>query len=107
AGVTIGSIDTGAFYTHEAIETKYRGYSPGAVFDHNYNWLDEVQGLSSPYEADQVRGHGTHTIGTLVGDNGIGVAPGAKWIAVRGLGPDATHQDVLDAMEWMLAPTDL
>ena len=34
-------------------------------------------------------GHGTHTMGTMVGDDGgrtnqIGVAPGAKWIAAKG-----------------------
>ena len=35
------------------------------------------------------KGHGTHTIGTAVGDDGlgnqIGMAPGAKWIGCRNM----------------------
>ena len=52
-------------------------------------------------------GHGTHTTGTMVGDDGganqIGVAPGAQWIACGGLG----GTDPLDCFEFFLAPWDL
>jgi subtilisin family serine protease len=57
-------------------------------------------------------GHGTHTAGTFVGDDGagnqIGVAPGAKWIGCRNLGDgSATTSSDIECMQWMLAPTDL
>jgi len=56
--------------------------------------------------------HGTHTMGTMVGDDGagnqIGVAPGARWIACRnmerGWGSPVTY---IEAFEWFLAPTNL
>ena len=54
-------------------------------------------------------GHGTHTMGTMVGDDGganqIGVAPGAKWIAANGCCP--SDAALIASGEWMLAPTDL
>ncbi|MBP7184180.1 MAG: S8 family peptidase [Saprospiraceae bacterium] len=56
--------------------------------------------------------HGTHTMGTMVGDDGagnqIGVAPGAKWIACRnmerGNGAPSTY---IECFEFFLAPTDI
>ena len=54
-------------------------------------------------------GHGTHTMGTMVGDDGaanqIGVAPGAKWIAANGCCP--SDAALISSGQWMLAPTDL
>jgi len=51
------------------------------------------------------QGHGTHTLGIILGQNGIGVAPGAQWIACvnleRNLGNPALY---LDCMQFMLAP---
>ena len=56
-------------------------------------------------------GHGTHTMGTMVGDDGganqIGVAPGAKWIAAKGCEPTCIDSASLASAQWMLAPTDL
>ena len=57
-------------------------------------------------------GHGTHTAGTTVGDDGagnqVGVAPGAKWIGCRnmdqGNGTPATYTE---CFQFMIAPTDL
>jgi serine protease AprX len=58
-------------------------------------------------------GHGTHTMGTIVGDDGganqVGVAPGAKWIGCRsmdssGLGTPETY---IGCFEFMMAPWDL
>jgi subtilisin family serine protease len=50
-------------------------------------------------------GHGTHTLGSAVGQGGIGVAPGAEWFAcvnlARNLGDPAYY---LDCMQFMLAP---
>jgi subtilisin family serine protease len=106
-GVSVGSLDTGARWTHNAIKSKYRGWN-GTTADHNYNWWDPVRGTPVPYDN---HGHGTHTIGTIVGDDGagnqIGVAPGAKWIASNGIDDFATDPDIIEAGEFMLAPWDL
>ena len=65
----------------------------------------------SPEPCDD-NGHGTHTTGTTVGDDGagnqIGVAPGAKWIGCRnmdqGNGTPATYTE---CFQFFIAPTDL
>ncbi len=50
-------------------------------------------------------GHGTHTMGSAVGRDGIGVAPGAQWVGCvnldRNLGNPAAY---LDCLQFMLAP---
>ena len=64
--------------------------------------------LRRPRPCD-TNGHGTHTMGTMVGDDGaanqIGVAPGAKWIAANGCCP--SDAALIASGQWMLAPTDL
>lgn len=110
SGVTIGIIDSGVDLQHEALKRKYRGYDPENPqdFDHAYNWLDLVGNSASPVDS---RDHGTFVTGIALGsgDNGenqIGVAPGANWIAARAIGSEGGSQkDILEAMEWMLAPT--
>ncbi len=118
--VVVAGADTGYDWTHPAIQPKYRGWN-GTDADHNYNWHDAIHefsplgdsmnvcGLSIPAPCDD-NSHGTHTMGTMVGsegDNEIGVAPGAKWIACRnmeeGNGALATY---IECFEWFLAPTD-
>jgi hypothetical protein len=102
-GAVVASNDTGVDYTHSAINTQYRGNLGGGIYDHNYNWWN---GYGSPYPTDY-DGHGTHTVGTMVGDDGgsnqIGVAPGARWIACGGL----YNSDVDECFEFFLAPWDL
>jgi hypothetical protein len=103
-GAVVASNDTGVDYTHSALVQQYRGNLGGGNFDHNYNWWDGVGGYQYPHDYD---GHGTHTTGTMVGDDGganqIGVAPGAEWIACGGLG----GTDPLDCFEFFLTPWDL
>ncbi len=117
-GVVIGGQDTGYRWTHEAIKEAYRGWD-GSQADHNYSWHDAIHaidshnsgsnpcGLSTTVPCDDNR-HGTHTMGTMVGNNGIGVAPGAKWIGCRnmerGYGTPSTY---IECFEWFLAPTDI
>jgi bacillopeptidase F len=111
AGTVIASIDTGVQWDHPALKEKYRGYDPQNPEspDHEFSWFDATAGQSAPYD-DQ--GHGTHTVGTMVGsepdgNNQIGVAPGAKWIAVKAFTADGgTDVDLLEAGEWILAPKD-
>lgn len=109
-GVTIGNMDTGVNWTHPALQSKYRGWRDGQV-DHNYNWIDATpSGRREPYDSSV---HGTHTMGTIVGDDGagnqIGVAPGAQWIAALIIGRDLLTwiESAHRGFQWMLAPTDL
>ncbi len=114
-GVVVAGHDTGVEWEHPALIGKYRGWD-GAVADHDYNWRNPLGEqdvfCADPAEPCDVHFHGTHTAGTMVGDDGqgnvIGVAPGARWIACRslydgivGLGYPNTY---LDCMEWTLAP---
>ncbi|GGB69510.1 S8 family serine peptidase [Fictibacillus barbaricus] len=111
SGLIIANIDTGVQWDHPALKDKYRGYNPADPKHptHTFNWFDAVDGKSTPF--DDV-GHGTHTMGTMVGaepnsSNQIGVAPGAKWITVRALGPNGSDmKTLLTAGEWILAPKD-
>ena len=111
-GIVIASIDTGVQWDHPALKEKYRGFDstlPDQV-NHSTNWFDAVNGKDTPY--DDIK-HGTHTVGTMVGSepngsNQIGVAPGAKWIAVKAFSPKGgTDSDLLEAGEWVLAPKDV
>jgi subtilisin family serine protease len=108
-GAVVGIIDTGVMYTHEALADQYRGNLGGGSYDHNYNWFDLLNQQEVPYD-DQ--GHGTLGTGIAVGDDGgdnqIGVAPGAKWIAVKALdGSGGTLENLHAAIMWMIAPTKL
>ncbi|MBX5476836.1 MAG: S8 family serine peptidase [Clostridia bacterium] len=108
-GAVVGSMDTGVDWTHPALHDNWRGYDPttGTV-DPTYSWFDAVNGESMPYDD---HGHGTHTTGTAVGravngQNVIGVAPGARWIAAKILDANGfgTDVDILEAGQWMMAP---
>ncbi|MDY0019927.1 MAG: S8 family serine peptidase, partial [Anaerolineae bacterium] len=100
-GIVVASIDTGVRYTHAALVGGYRGTASGS---HDYNWYDP-QGSTAPSDDNA---HGTHTMGIMVGTNGIGVAPGATWIAADGCdGNDCLEEDLISSGEWLLAPCPL
>ncbi|MDL4774253.1 S8 family serine peptidase [Actinomadura xylanilytica] len=107
--VVVASIDTGAQYDHPALVKQYRGNNGDGTFTHDYNWFDTSGTCSSAAPCDK-NGHGTHTMGTMAGDDGqgnqIGVAPGVKWIEANGCAT-CSDVDLLKASQWMLAPTDL
>ena len=104
-GIVIGGQDTGYFWQHNAIRRQYRGFSLLSV-NHNYNWHDSFGEFAEPKDDHS---HGTHTIGTAVGDDGgtnkIGVAPEAQWIGCRnmknGVGSVASY---MQCFEFFLAP---
>ncbi len=109
AGLVIANIDTGVRYSHQALVGQYRG-NLGGTFDHNYNWFNpDDLGDNVPRDGN---GHGTHTMGTMVGNDGgsnqIGIAPGAEWIACAGC-PDGgcTDSALLGCGQFIAAPTDL
>ena len=97
-GIVIGQSDSGADVNHPALKETYRGNATGD----DYNWFDPWDGKPSPYDDG---GHGTHTLGTIVGQNGIGIAPGATWFACANLDRNLANPALyLDCMQFMLAP---
>ncbi|MDY6876402.1 MAG: S8 family serine peptidase [Chloroflexota bacterium] len=114
--IVVAGQDTGYAWDHPALINQYRGYD-GVAATHDYNWHDAIHtnthgynpcGVDSPEPCDD-NSHGTHTMGTIVGDDGgdnqIGVAPGARWISCRnmdnGWGTPATYAE---CFEFFLAP---
>ena len=105
-GAVVGVLDTGVEWTHPALVNHYRPQIPGAPDRHDYNWFDGVGGSALPIDYGF---HGTMSMGPIVGDDGgqnqIGMAPGAKWIACSGSG--SPYVNPLDCYQWFLAPTKL
>ncbi|HET7843521.1 MAG TPA: S8 family serine peptidase [Xanthomonadales bacterium] len=116
-GVVVGDQDTGFQWDHPALKSKYRGWN-GTSANHDYNWYDAIHGLlgsgTNPCGVDAPApcadaSHGTHTMGTILGDDGagnqVGMAPGAKWIGCRnmerGAGRPSTY---IECFEWFMAP---
>ncbi len=111
--IVVGAADTGYRWDHAALKGKYRGWN-GATANHDFNWHDSVHtgggtcGPNSVVPCDD-NGHGTHTAGTAIGDDGaanqVGVAPGAKWIGCRNMNQGAgTPASYMECFEFFLAP---
>ena len=97
-GIVVGQSDSGVDGNHPAIAKQYRGYNGSD----DYNWFDPWDGTSSPNDEG---GHGTHTMGTILGEGGIGVAPEAQWIGCVNLDRNLANPALyLDCMQFMLAP---
>lgn len=129
-GITVGGSDTGYDWEHPAIKPHYRGWNAAeGTANHNFNWHDAIHeisplsgdsipdpannpcGVNSPVPCDD-HNHGTHTMGTMVGDDGqgnqIGVAPGARWIACRNMERgNGKPSGYIECLDWFLAPTGL
>ncbi len=104
-GIVVAGQDTGYDWTHPALRPHYRGWD-GENASHNYNWHDAWDDAAIPFDDDS---HGTHTMGTVLGDDGgrnrTGVAPDARWIGCRnmrrGVGNPGSY---VECMEFFLAP---
>ncbi|MER7048455.1 S8 family serine peptidase [Streptomyces jumonjinensis] len=110
-GVVVANIDTGVDFRHPAVDEQYRGRAADGSYSHAYNWFDPANVCAGDDPCDN-NDHGTHTMGTMVGDDGadnkIGVAPGASWIAAKGCETSSCSQaSLLASGQWMVAPTDL
>ncbi|MEZ4673861.1 MAG: S8 family serine peptidase [Caldilineaceae bacterium] len=129
--IVVASQDTGVEWDHPALQAAYRGFMTGTMtntvtatgastptISHLYNWFDawDLQGRPARCAQDaQIpcddHGHGTHTVGTMVGDATVvsdtvlGMAPDAKWIGCRnmrnGVGTPASYTA---CFEFFLAP---
>ena len=117
-GVVIAGQDTGYQWDHPALRSSYRGWD-GATADHDYHWHDSIHALigggsnscgldvSAPCDDGS---HGTHTMGTMVGDDGgnnqIGIAPEARWIGCRNMEEgDGTPSTYTECFQWFIEPT--
>lgn len=99
-GVVVASMDTGVDGTNPELASRWRGGTN--------SWYDpNGEHPSTPTDVD---GHGTWTMGVMVGGAGggssIGVAPDATWIAVkifndRGV---ATATGIHQGFQWLLDP---
>jgi len=113
-GIVVAGADTGIRWTHNALKPHYRGWN-GSTADHDYNWHDSIHdsvgnpcGNDSPEPCDDA-GHGTHTVGTVLGDdnagNQIGMAPQAQFIGCRNMDQgNGTPARYLECFEFFLAP---
>jgi len=69
-----------------------------------HSWYD-------PYDESDLahdrNGHGTHTVGTMLGRNGFGVAPEAKWIACKGLSDtgSGSSTNLIRCGQFLVCPT--
>lgn len=98
-GIVLANMDTGVDVNHPDLNDKWRGGTN--------SWFDPYHEHHTPYDID---GHGTQTMGIMVGGNSagiaIGVAPNAQWIAAKIFNDDgeafisAIHQ----GFQWLLDP---
>ena len=104
SGATVAIMDTGVDWRHPALRANYRGRSDTATISHSGHWFDPFESASeAPFDP---HGHGTHVAGIAVGQGGLGVAPGASWIAVRIFDSRgySTLSTIHQGFQWLLAP---
>jgi subtilisin family serine protease len=96
-GVVVATMDTGVDLAHPALRRQWRGGSN--------SWFDPHGEQPTPSDAI---GHGTQALGVILGGGGLGVAPDAKWIAVRmfNAAGRASMSDIHLAFQWLLDPDE-
>ncbi len=102
AGVVVASLDSGVDVSHPDLGARWRGGSN--------SWFDPYD--EHPTIPTDLTGHGTATVGVMVGGSAggtaIGVAPGAEWIAAKIFNDrgTTTATAVHQAFQWALDPDD-
>ena len=104
-GIVVANIDTGVQWNHPALDQAFKCASPSDPVC----WKDPSNICGG--SACDNNGHGTHTMGTMVGDDDpaltyqVGMAPNAKWIACKGCEYHNCSDTALNACaDWILAP---
>jgi subtilisin family serine protease len=104
-GRLVANLDTGVQATHATLTTKWRGRRAGVPV--SAAWHSPTLRRPTPTDTN---GHGTHTMGTMCGDDGtnrIGVAPNAEWIAsdsIAGSNLGQIRIDAIAAFQWCADP---
>ena len=99
-GVVVASLDSGVDINHPDLSVRWRGGSN--------SWFDPYG--QHPTTPTDLTGHGTQTMGIMVGGDAggttIGVAPGAKWIAAKIFKDDnsSTATAIHQSYQWLLNP---
>lgn len=99
-GVVVANMDTGVDVTHPELASRWRGGTN--------SWYDPNG--EHPSTPTDVNGHGTWTMGAMVGGDAggtsIGVAPDAKWIAVKIFNDrgTATSSGIHLGFQWLIDP---
>jgi len=108
-GIVIAGIDTGVEWDHPAL---FGAFKCGSNPADPACWSDPSDICGAGGACDN-NGHGTHTMGTMVGDNDTslewrsGMAPGATWIACKGCEGDSCSDFALNSCaDWIIAPND-
>ncbi len=108
-GIVVANIDTGVQFDHPDLQRQLpRPATRTAPSSHDYNWFDPAGICPTAAPCDN-NGHGTHTMGTMVGAGPTASAsrPGAQWIAAKGCESNScSDASLLAAGQWILAPTD-
>ncbi len=105
-GIVVANIDTGVQWNHPALDQAFKcGTNPSDPSC----WADPSNTCGG--SACDNNGHGTHTMGTMVGDDDatltyqVGMAPNAQWIACKGCETNSCSDTSLNACaDWILAP---
>jgi len=98
-GMVVANMDSGVDVNHPELSTRWRGGSN--------SWLDPYGQHFTPID---LTGHGTQTMGIMVGGDmggtSIGVAPGAQWIAVKIFNDagSSTATAIHQGFQWLLDP---
>jgi subtilisin family serine protease len=98
-GIVVATMDTGVDATHPELASRWRGGSN--------SWFDPSGQHATPAD---VSGHGTWTMGVLVGGDAggtsVGVAPDARWISVKIFDDQgvATTSGIHQGFQWLLDP---
>lgn len=98
-GVVVATMDTGVDADHADLGPNWRGG--------NNSWYDPNGQHATPFDS---HGHGTGVMGLIVGGNAggfdIGVAPDARWIAVKIFDDsnESSYEKIHLGFQWLLDP---
>ncbi|MBV1853891.1 S8 family serine peptidase [Catellatospora tritici] len=99
-GIVVANVDTGVDLSHPDLAGRWRGGTN--------SWYDPSG--EHPLNPTDVNGHGTSTMGVMVGGDAggttVGMAPDATWIAAKAFDDRgiATSRSIHRSLQWLLDP---